>query len=130
MEQSKDFKKEFIDNSANSKTYRIAIELDGDLSYMAIGTRVASSVLYDNGYNILDLVASGHILNINEPYEWQRKLVGKNEHTVYSWCPACLSFGVNLPLDNTCGNCGYARTRTYYDADTIDLFLQQTQNPR
>lgn len=117
--------KEFIANSVNHKTYRIVKSLPGELSYMTPGTKVSDSVLYDRGYNILKFIEHGYIKNINEPYDWQKELVGKNEHSVYAYCPQCSSFGINMPLDNKCGNCGYAKCRTYYDAETIDAYLSQ-----
>jgi hypothetical protein len=114
---------EFIDTSGNAKTYRIVRRLSGDLSYLKEGEKIASSALYDNGYNILDLLKYGMIKSADEPFDWQRDLVGKNEHSVYSRCPQCQSFGVNMPLDNVCGNCGYQKCITYYDAQTIDQHI-------
>ena len=117
-------KEEFIKTSGNRNTYRIVKKLpDGALSYMSIGDKVMNSTLYDRGYNILKLVQHGYIKNIEEPYEWQKQLVGKNEHSVHVKCPECGSFGINTPLDNQCGNCGYAKGITYYDAETIDRYL-------
>src|SRR6185312_2852089 len=107
-------KKEFVEVSVNFKTYRILAELPGELSYLQIGDRISSQTLYERGYNILWLISDQYIRNINEPYDWQKDLVGKNDHTVHSWCPECQSFGVNMPLDNKCGRCGYAKCITYY----------------
>ena len=115
--------KEFIENSENSHTYRIIKKLPGELEYMQPGDKVHNSILYDRGYNILKFIEHGYIKNIDEPYEWQKQLVGKNEHTVYVSCGQCGKMAVNFPLDNKCGNCGYAKCITYYDAQTIDVLI-------
>lgn len=117
--------KEFIETSGNIKTYRIAKTLPGELSYMNIGDKVQNSILFDRGYNILKFVKHGYLKNIDEPYDWQKQLVDKNEHTVYVHCGQCGKMGVNFPLDNKCGNCGYEKCITYYDAQTIDNFIRQ-----
>lgn len=130
---SKEFsKEEFIANSGNVHTYRIVKKLPDELSYLVPGDKVQNSTLYDRGYNILKLVEQGYIKNIDEPYEWQKSLVGKNEHSVYSMCGQCGTHGINLPLENKCGNCGYEKCITYYDAQTIDKLiteLKATLNP-
>lgn len=115
---------EFIQNSANIHTYRILKPLPEELSYLKTGDKVQNSTLYDRGYNILKLVEHGYIKNIDEPYDWQKELVGKNEHSVYSWCGQCQTFGINFPLDNKCGSCGYEKCITYYDAQTIDVMIE------
>ena len=122
------FKKEFIANSANHKTYRVIAKLPGVLSSFSVGDKVGDKVLYDRGYNIIGLIKDGYIRNIDEPYDWQKDLVGKNEHSVYSWCPECQSFGINMPLDNKCGNCGYAKCTTFYDAQTIDSLITRIKS--
>jgi ribosomal protein L37E len=118
-------KEDFIANSGNVHTYRIIKALPGELSYMKPGDKVQNSTLYDNGYNILKFVEHGYIRNIDEPYEWQKGLVGKNEHTVYVNCGQCGNMTVNFPLDNKCVNCGYEKCITYYDAQTIDALIQR-----
>lgn len=123
MEQEKMSKEEFIANSGNIHIYRIVKQLPAELSYLKPGDKVKNSVLYDRGYNILKLVETGYIKNIDEPYDWQKELVGKNEHSVLSVCGECGSHGVNFPLDNKCGNCGYEKCITYYDAQTIDVLI-------
>lgn len=59
-------------------------------------------------------------------YDFEKKITGKNHHTVYDRCPECLQTGVNMPLDKTCGNCGYEGTITYYDAKTINDLVNDT----
>lgn len=119
---------EFISTSGNIHTYRIMKKLPDDLGYMEIGGKVQNSTLYERGYNILKLVEHGYIRNIDEPFEWQKFLVGKNEHTVYVKCGQCGSMGVNFPLDNKCANCGYEKCITYYDAQTIDMLISRLQS--
>lgn len=122
-------KEEFIKHSANIHTYRIVRPLPDELAYMKPGDKVQNSTLFDRGYNILKLVECGYIKNIDEPYEWQKELVGKNEHSVYSKCGQCGKMSVNFPLDNKCGDCGYEKCITYYDAQTIDMLIQSLKNP-
>jgi ribosomal protein L37E len=113
--------KEFIETSGNIHIYRVLKRLPGGA--WEIGDKVHNSTLYENGHNILKLVQHAYIKNIDEPYDWQKQLVGKNEHSVYVKCGQCGSFGVNFPLDNKCGNCGYEKCITYYDAQTIDVLI-------
>lgn len=115
---------EFIKNSANIHTYRILKPLPEELAYLVPGDKVQNSTLYDRGYNILKLVERGYIKNIDEPYDWQKELVGKNEHSVYVHCGQCGQMSVNFPLDNKCANCGYEKCITYYDAQTIDSLIE------
>lgn len=56
-------------------------------------------------------------------YEWEKNIVDKNKHSVYSRCPHSLGMGINFPLDTVCGNCGKDGCITYYDAETIDELL-------
>ena len=117
-------KEEFIATSKNIHTYRIEKKLPGSLAYLNIGDKISSSTLYDRGYNILKFWTNGYLRNIDEPHDWQQWLVGKNEHSVYVRCGECGTIGVNLPLDIKCGNCGYEKCLTYYDAQTIDMLIQ------
>jgi len=120
-------KKDFIATAHNRNRYKIINQLPdiGKSHSMMVGNEYLSSTIYENGYNILDLVNKGYLIKIEkEPYEWQKELVGKNKNTVYSWCPQCLSFGVNFPLDNECGNCGWKETITFYDANTINEHME------
>ena len=56
--------------------------------------------------------------------DWEKEAVGKNVHSVYTHCLSCSTWGVNMPLDKICGNCGKSTdTYTYYDSETISLLL-------
>lgn len=59
--------------------------------------------------------------------QWQKDLVGKNQHSVYSRCPDCLQMGINMPLDRVCGNCGKDNCVTYYDEETIHKYLHSRE---
>lgn len=52
----------------------------------------------------------------------EKELVGKNIHSVYLRCNECKLFGVPMPLDRICGNCGSKDTIVYYDSETIKAF--------
>jgi len=54
---------------------------------------------------------------------WERKLIGKNIHSVFTWCKDCGMKGCNIPFENECGNCGSKNTVRYYDKETIDLLF-------
>jgi DnaJ-class molecular chaperone len=54
---------------------------------------------------------------------WERKLIGKNIHSVFTFCKDCHSKGVNIPFCDECGNCGSKNTVRYYDKETIDLLF-------
>ena len=54
---------------------------------------------------------------------WERKLIGKNIHSVFTWCKDCHSEGVNIHFNDECGNCGSKNTVRYYDKETIDLLF-------
>ncbi len=58
--------------------------------------------------------------NKKDSYDFEKAIVGKNIHSVLSKCPECMITGINIPLDRTCGNCGFTPTITYYDAQTIN----------
>ncbi len=88
------------------------------------GDIYGASVIYDWGYNIDALIKSGHIEACpKEPFDFQKEIVGKNCHSVYSWCPECLDFKINMPLVNKCEGCGHTATVTFYDAETINNYL-------
>lgn len=120
--------KQFIETSGNIRIYRILKPIPEGT--WKVGDKVHNSTLYYAGHNIEKLLKFKYIKNIDEPYDWQKELVGKNEHSVYVKCGQCGTFGVNMPLDNKCGNCGYEKCITYYDAQTIDVlinYLKQKQ---
>jgi hypothetical protein len=54
---------------------------------------------------------------------WEHKLIGKNIHSVFTWCKDCHSEGVNIPFNDECGNCSSKNTVRYYDKETIDLLF-------
>lgn len=54
---------------------------------------------------------------------WEEKLIGKNIHSVLTKCKNCGNTGINLPLEDECGNCGSENTIRYYDKKTIDLLF-------
>ena len=54
---------------------------------------------------------------------WEYKLIGKNIHSIFTWCKNCHSEGVNIPFNDECGNCGSKNTVRYYDKETIDLLF-------
>lgn len=54
---------------------------------------------------------------------WEKKLVGKNIHSVFTWCKDCGMKGCNIPFEDECGNCGSKNTVRYYDKETIDLLF-------
>lgn len=58
-----------------------------------------------------------------EPFE--EKIVGTNQHSVWSRCPDCLTWGIAMPLNKICGNCNARNVITYYDCHTIQAFLDQ-----
>lgn len=123
--------KQFIKTSENIHIYRV-LKLIPEGTWQ-IGDKVHNSTLYHAGHNIEKLLKHGYIKNIDEPYDWQKELVGKNEHSVYVKCGQCGQWGCNFPLDNKCANCGYAKGITYYDAETIDVLINkiktQLNNP-
>lgn len=54
---------------------------------------------------------------------WENKLVGRNIHSVFTWCKDCHAWGCNIPFNDECGDCGSKNTVRYYDAHTIDLLF-------
>jgi hypothetical protein len=54
---------------------------------------------------------------------WEKEIVGKNIHTVFTWCKDCGMEGCNIPFNDECGNCGSKNTVRYYDKETIDLLF-------
>lgn len=124
-------KEQFLKLASNRHTYQVKKRLDGDLNYAEIGDTFYSDTLYNRGYNMTDLVETGHLVLMDEPFNFQRELVGKNIHSVFVKCPQCGSIGVNEPLNIICGNCNYPKCITYYDAETIQNYLtaHTTPNP-
>lgn len=110
----------FYKKAANTNLYRVLKPLPPPLDYSSRNDKYHSDILYDRGYNINQLVSDGYLELAEEPFQWQKDLVGKNKHSVYCWCPECQSFGINMPLQTVCGNCGYPKCTTYYDVHTIN----------
>ena len=58
--------------------------------------------------------------------EFEKLAIGKNVHSVYVLCPECKTWGVNMPLNKVCGDCGFLDGITYYDSETINNILNET----
>lgn len=41
-----------------------------------------------------------------------------HDHSVYAWCPECHGWGINMPNDSQCGNCGGMQCVEYYPTGT------------
>lgn len=122
-------KEEFYELAKNRNRYRVAKPLTGELSYAKIGDTFLSDTLYERGYNMLALVEQGVLEIVPDVFPFEKEIVGKNVGSVYSRCPECQSFGINMPLDTVCGNCGYTKCTTYYSAETIDNYLRSIPPP-
>lgn len=120
-------KKEFLENVKNRNIYEVLETFtppNRNKNWAKKGDEYGSGVIYDWGLNPETLVKGGKIRLIEkEPFKWQKDIVGNNIHSVYSWCPECLKFGINMPLVNECPDCGHTATITYYDAKTIDNYI-------
>ena len=114
---------EFIEYSKNINRYKLKKRLAPPLDYAEIADSFHSDTLYEAGYNILELVNSGFLDVIPQIFPFEKDVVGKNIYSVITVCPQCGSHGVNFPLEKECGNCGYTKTRTYYDAQTIQNLI-------
>ena len=117
-------KEEFFSLAKNRNRYRVIKPLTGELSYAQIGDTYNSDILYERGYNTIELVKQGVLELIPKVFPFEAKVVGKNVHSVYTLCPECKTWGINMPLEKECGNCGYPKGITYYDAETIDNYLR------
>lgn len=114
---------EFIEQSKRINTYKVLKKLIGELSYAEVGDKFQSDVLYDRGYNITGLVETGFLELVPIIFPFEADVVGKNHSSVLSFCQNCLMQSINLPLNKQCGNCGYHKTITYYDAETIQDYI-------
>lgn len=117
-------KEEFFQLAKNRNRYRVAKPLTGELSYAKIGDTYFSDTLYERGYNMYALVEQGVLELIPDVFPFEKEIVGKNVHSVYTLCSECRSWGINMPLEKQCGNCGYTEGKTYYDAETIYNYLR------
>lgn len=59
----------------------------------------------------------------NEHFE--KGAVGKNIHSVLTYCPECKTWGCNMPLNKVCGDCRYPNGIVYYDAETVQILLDR-----
>ncbi len=107
------------------KVYKVIGRMVGDLSYAEVGDCFLSDILYERGYNITNLVNGNVIKLVPTISPFEKKILGKNIHSVRSWCPDCFAWGINMPLDKECGSCGYPKTITYYDAETIQNYIDK-----
>jgi len=88
----------------------------------------SQSELMNTGYktailDALDLVNKYFDLDSVSGSDWEKELVDKNIHGVFTWCKDCGMEGCNTPLNDECGNCGSQNTVRYYDKETIDLLF-------
>lgn len=118
---------EFIEQSKRINTYKVLKKMIGELSYANIGDKFHSDILYDRGYNIIGLVEKGFLELVPIVFPFEKELVGKNHNSVITFCSNCLMNSINLPLNKECGNCGYHKTTTYYDAETIQDYINKIQ---
>lgn len=117
-------KEEFFQLAKNRNRYRVAKPLTGELSYAKIGDTFYSDTLYELGYNMYALVEQDVLELIPDVFPFEKEIVGKNVNSVYVLCPNCKTWGINMPLEKTCGDCGYSEGKTYYDAETIDNYIR------
>jgi hypothetical protein len=52
--------------------------------------------------------------------------VRKHNHSIYSLCHECKSWGVNGVGNTKCGNCGSLDTTTYYPEECLDFMPKYT----
>ena len=121
-------KEDFLKLAKNRNKYRVLKPLTGELAYADIGDTFYSDTLYERGYNIDALVEQGILEMVPRVFQFEKEIVGKNAHSVYTLCSECKSWGINMPLEKQCGNCGYTECKTYYDAETIDKYLRALAN--
>jgi hypothetical protein len=116
-------KEGFFSLAKNRNVYKVLKALDGELSNAKIGDRFFSDTLYERGYNMFALTEQGILELVPNIFPFEKEIIGKNVHSVYTRCSECGSMGINTPLEKTCGNCGYSEGKTYYDAETIHNYL-------
>lgn len=122
-------KKELFERAKKIKVYEVIKPLDGWFARYrnkGVGEKYNSEVLFDRGYNINKLLADGKIIEVPKVFPFEKEIVGKNYHSVYVRCKECLKFGINMPLETDCPNCGYSETITYYDAETIQKYINKS----
>lgn len=118
-------REDFIALEKNRKLYKVINKIPyGELSYASIGDKFNSDILYERGYNMNKLVEEGILKIIGEPYDFQKNIIGTNTRSVFIKCPDCGIVGINEPLNAECGNCGHPKCITYYDAETIQNYIE------
>ena len=117
-------KTEFYKKAKNWKNYRVIKPFKKGLFDPIVDASVSAQTLYEEEFSIDKLLEKGFIKEIPDVFPFEKEVVGKNIHSVYTHCLECGFKGINLPLIKECGNCGFPKTQTYYDAATIDSYLR------
>ena len=53
----------------------------------------------------------------------------EHQHSIYTHCRSCHTWGVNMPNDRVCGNCGNTEdTTTYYPDDNYNTCLAEVKS--
>lgn len=50
------------------------------------------------------------------------------QHSVYTLCPNCKRWGINMPGNLMCGDCNYPYGITYYSAEDVNNLIQFMKN--
>lgn len=116
-------KEKFLELAKNESTYRTLKEFPIPSGKAKVGDKFRSKILYDMGYNMLDFIERGYLERIPDVFDFEHEVIGKNQHSVHTWCPECFAWSINMPLEKECG-CGYPKGITYYDAETIDNYIK------
>lgn len=118
----------FYKLAKNRNKYKVLKPIKGELSYAKIGDTYFSDTLYERGYNMDEMVKTGHLELVERIFPFEYEIVGKNVKSVFTKCPEGCGFGINAPLNKQCGNCGYTEGITYYDAETIHNYIVSLQS--
>ena len=59
-------------------------------------------------------------------YAFEKKI--KNKHSVYTLCPNCRTWGINIPGNKMCGDCNYPYGITYYSAEDVNNLIKYIKN--
>ena len=103
------------------KNRRISLNKDP----FEIGCRFTMKMLRERDYDIKSLLMKGIIREIPFVFPFEKEIVGRNPHSVYSRCRDCLEFSINHPLETGCQFCGSLYTVTYYDAENVQRFIDE-----
>lgn len=49
----------------------------------------------------------------------------KNKHSVYTLCPNCHTWGINMPGEKMCGDCNFPYGITYYSAEDVNNLIKK-----